>query len=212
MEVASNNDSRYLPQSASAYCMTFHIVSYCFQVLFSFWSKHFGYLMLAEAQRNHTSRFITLTLRRLIQRRELCHTIQRVLEEIGVTLYSMSQKILAVFVLFLWKKNSDTGGRPMPEICRFICRPEHSRGEHVVKKQEDFFKWSFKTAESVVQKQRMFRHCYLLNMNEHPEETSVGCWVNNRRRMANGATSKTAGLLGPYAGKIACTSYSSERG
>jgi len=49
-------------------------------------------------------------------------------------------------------------------------------------------------------------------MNQHTEETRVGCWVNNRRRMANGATSKTADLLGPYARKIVCANYSSERG
>ena len=193
MEVASNNDSRYLPQSASAYCMTFYIVSHCY----SSGQMHFGYLMLAETQRNHTSRFITLTLRTLIQRREWCHTIQRVLEEIGVTLYSMSQKILAVFVLFMRKQSSDTGGRPMPEICSFICRPEHSRCEPVVKEQGALFKCGFKTSESVVQKQGIFRQRYLLKMNQHPEETRVGCWINNRRRMANGATSNTAGLMGP---------------
>jgi hypothetical protein len=167
MEVASNNDSRYLPQSASAYCMTY-IVSHCY----SSGQMYFGYLMLAEAQRNHTSRFITLKLRRLIQRREWCHNIQRVLEEIGVTLYSMSQKKLAVFVLFLRKQSSDTGGSPMPEICSFIWRPEHSRGEPMVKEQKAFFKCGFKTSESVVQKQRIFRQRYLLNMNQHPEETT----------------------------------------
>jgi hypothetical protein len=117
-----------------------------------------------------------------------------------------------VSFLFLRKQSSDTGGRPMPEMCSFICRSEHSRGETVVKEQEAFFKWGFKTSESVVQKQKMFRHRYLLNMNQHPEERSVGCWVNNRRHMANKDTSKTVDLLGSYARKIACTNYSSERG
>ena len=112
-----------------------------------------------------------------------------------MTLYSMSQKKLEVFFLFLRKQSSDTGGRPKPEICNFIFRPEHSKGEPVVKKQEPFFvKCSFKTSDSVVQKRRKFRQPYLLDMNQHPEESSFGCWVNNHRRMANGATWKTAGL------------------
>jgi len=64
-------------------------------------------------------------------------------------------------------------------------------------------KCSFKTSDSVVQKQRVLRHRYLLNMNQHPKETSVG-W----RRMSNGATWKTAGLMGPYARRIACAKNS----
>ena len=41
-------------------------------------------------------------------------------------LYSMSQKRLAVFFLFLWKQSSDTGGTTMPEVGNFIFRPEHT--------------------------------------------------------------------------------------
>lgn len=129
-----------------------------------------------------------------------------------MTLYRVSQKNLAVFFLFFRKECCDIGGRPMPEICNFMFRPEHSRGEPVVKEQEALFvKCSFKTSDPVVQKQRMFRHRYLLNMNQHPKETSVGCWVNNRKRIANGDTQKTAGLMGPYARKIACANHSSKR-
>jgi hypothetical protein len=94
---------------------------------------------------------------------------------------------------------------------QFYIRPEHSRGEPVVKEPEAFFNCSFKTSDSVVQKQRMFRHCYSLNMNRHPKETSVGCWVNYRKRMANGATWKTAGLLSHYSRKTACANQSSEK-
>lgn len=149
----------------------------------------FGYLMLVWAQRNHTCLFITVTLRRLIHSWERCHAIQRVKDEIGVKLYRMSQKKLAVFFFIFSEQSSDTGGRPMPEICNFMFRPGHNMGEPVVKEQEALFvKCSFKTSYSVMHKQRMFRHRYLLNMNQHLKETSVGCWVNNRRRTANWAT------------------------
>jgi hypothetical protein len=125
----------------------------------------------------------------------------------------MSQKKLALFFLFFRKQSSDTGGRPVPEICNFTFRPEHNKGEPVVKEQEALFvKCSFKTSDSVEQKQRMFRHYYLLNRNQHPKEKMVGCWVNIRRCVANLATWKTAGLMVPYARKIACANHSSERG
>jgi hypothetical protein len=79
----------------------------------------------------------------------------------------------------------------------------------VVKEQEaPFVKCSFKSSNSVMQKERMFRHRYLLNMNQHPKETNFCCWVNNHRRMANGATWKMASLMGPYARKIACAKHS----
>ena len=50
-------------------------------------------------------------------------------------------------VLFIFFGNrSDTGGRPMSEICNFMFRPEHSRGEPMVKEKEVLFiKCSFKT-------------------------------------------------------------------
>jgi hypothetical protein len=47
----------------------------------------------------------------------------------------------------------------MPEICNFLFRPELSRSEPVVKEQQTFIaECNFKTADSVTQKQRMFRH------------------------------------------------------
>ena len=93
-----------------------------------------------------------------------------------------------------------------------MFRPEHSMGEPVVKEKALFVKCNFKTSDSVVQKQITFRQRYLLNMNQHPKETGVGCWLNNRRRMANGATWKTAGLMCPCARKIARENNSSEKG
>lgn len=82
----------------------------------------------------------------------------------------------------------------------------------VIEQEALFVKSNFKISDSVVQKQRTFRHRYVLNTNQHPKETRFGCSVNNRRRMANGATWKTAGLMVPYARKIACANHSSERG
>jgi hypothetical protein len=109
-EVASNNDSRYLPQSASAYCMTFRIVGYCFQVWLFFWPDEFR---LYNA---------------CISPKESYMPLDWYSAGNGVMLYSMSQKKLAGLFIVFRKQSSDTGGRPIPEIFYFTLGPEHRRG------------------------------------------------------------------------------------
>ena len=111
-----------------------------------------------------TCRFTAVTLSRLIQRREWCHAIQHVPKETGSVLF-----IFVETEQWHWWYN-DAWSRQF-----YIPARTHS-GEPVVKEQEAcFVKCSFKSSDSVVQKQRIFSTT-LCTYYESASWTKK-CWV-----------------------------------